>query len=93
MSTLEISFGKWKPSAQLMGNDRLPIGTRLNFVAAWLKLPAAPVCAGSGRGRPGANENPEIGWMTAALAIDPFNTNNFLYGTGATLFGTTDANL
>ena len=31
--------------------------------------------------------------MTAALAIDPFNTNNFLYGTGATLFGSTDANL
>ena len=31
--------------------------------------------------------------MTAALAIDPFNTNNFLYGTGATLYGTTDANL
>jgi Transposase IS116/IS110/IS902 family len=31
MSTLEISFGKWKPSAQLMGNDTLPIGTRLNL--------------------------------------------------------------
>lgn len=31
--------------------------------------------------------------MTAALAIDPFNTNNFLYGTGATLYGSTNANL
>jgi len=62
-------------------------------MSPWLKFPAAPVCSGSGGGRPGPNENPKIGWMTAALAIDPFNTNNFLYGTGATLFGTTDANL
>jgi hypothetical protein len=30
--------------------------------------------------------------MTAALAIDPFNTNNFLYGTGATIYGSNDAN-
>jgi hypothetical protein len=60
-------------------------------MSPWLKTPAPPAC--SGGGRPGPNENPKIGWMTAALAIDPFNTNNFLYGTGATLFGSTDANL
>ena len=60
-------------------------------MSPWLKFPAAPACAGGGR--PGPVENPKIGWMTAALAIDPFNTNNFLYGTGATLFGSTDANL
>ena len=60
-------------------------------MSPWLKTPAPPLCAGGGR--PGPNENPKIGWMTAALAIDPFNTNNFLYGTGATLFGSTDANL
>jgi xyloglucan-specific exo-beta-1,4-glucanase len=62
-------------------------------MSPWLKFPAGPVCSGSGGGRPGPTENPKIGWMTAALAIDPFNTNNFLYGTGATLYGTTDANL
>ena len=62
-------------------------------MSPWLKFPAAPVCSGSGGGRPGPVENPKIGWMTAALAIDPFNTNNFLYGTGATLYGTSDANL
>jgi hypothetical protein len=60
-------------------------------MSPWLKTPAAPVCRGGGR--PGPNENPKLGWMTAALAIDPFNTNNFLYGTGATLYGSTDANL
>jgi xyloglucan-specific exo-beta-1,4-glucanase len=60
-------------------------------MSPWLKFPAASACAGGGR--PGPNENPKIGWMTAALAIDPFNTNNFLYGTGATLYGSNDANL
>ena len=59
-------------------------------MAPWLKFPASPACKNGGR--PGPVENPKIGWMTAALAIDPFNTNNFLYGTGATLFGSTDAN-
>jgi hypothetical protein len=60
-------------------------------MSPWLQTPAPPACAGGGR--PGPNQNPKIGWMTAALAIDPFNTNNFLYGTGATLFGSTDATL
>ena len=62
-------------------------------MSPWLKFPASAVCSGSGGGRPGPVENPKIGWMTSALAVDPFNTNNFLYGTGATLFGSTDANL
>ncbi|HEX4790024.1 MAG TPA: cellulose binding domain-containing protein [Actinospica sp.] len=35
-------------------------------------------------------ESPELGWMTEGLAIDPFNSNRMFYGTGATLFGTTD---
>lgn len=60
-------------------------------MSPWLKTPTPPACKGGGR--PGPVENPKIGWMTAALAVDPFNTNNFLYGTGATLFGSTDANL
>ena len=34
--------------------------------------------------------SPKLGWMTEALAIDPFNSNRMLYGTGATLFGTTN---
>lgn len=30
---------------------------------------------------------PKLGWMTQAVEIDPFNSNRFLYGTGATLYG------
>jgi xyloglucan-specific exo-beta-1,4-glucanase len=32
--------------------------------------------------------SPLLGWMTEALAIDPFNSNRMMYGTGATLYGT-----
>ena len=35
-------------------------------------------------------ESPKLGWMTEALAIDPFNSDRMLYGTGATLFGSSD---
>ena len=35
-------------------------------------------------------EAPKLGWMTEGLAIDPFNSNRFFYGTGATLFGSTN---
>jgi xyloglucan-specific exo-beta-1,4-glucanase len=31
---------------------------------------------------------PLLGWMTEDLAIDPFNSNRMMYGTGATLYGT-----
>jgi xyloglucan-specific exo-beta-1,4-glucanase len=34
--------------------------------------------------------SPQLGWMTEALAINPFNSNEMMYGTGATLFGTTN---
>ncbi|HET9654450.1 MAG TPA: cellulose binding domain-containing protein [Kineosporiaceae bacterium] len=31
---------------------------------------------------------PRLGWMTEAMEIDPFSSDNLLYGTGATLYGT-----
>jgi xyloglucan-specific exo-beta-1,4-glucanase len=31
---------------------------------------------------------PKLGWMTEALEIDPFSSDRFLYGTGATIHGT-----
>jgi xyloglucan-specific exo-beta-1,4-glucanase len=55
--------------------------------APWLKTPPAPLCGG---GRPGAEVNPKLGWMTESLEIDPFNSNRFMYGTGATLYGSTN---
>jgi xyloglucan-specific exo-beta-1,4-glucanase len=33
---------------------------------------------------------PKLGWMTEALEIDPFNSNRMMFGTGATIFGTTN---
>jgi xyloglucan-specific exo-beta-1,4-glucanase len=32
----------------------------------------------------------QIGWMMEALAIDPFDSDHFLYGTGATIYGSHD---
>ena len=32
-------------------------------------------------------ETPQIGWMMEALVIDPFDSNHWLYGTGATMYG------
>src|ERR1044071_2363059 len=55
--------------------------------APWLKFPATPICGG---GRPGAEVNPKLGWMTETLEIDPFDSNRFMYGTGATLYGSTN---
>jgi len=55
--------------------------------APWLQLPDAPLCGG---GRPGAEINPKLGWMTETMEIDPFNSDRMMYGTGATLYGTND---
>src|SRR5690606_6100828 len=32
---------------------------------------------------------PKLGWMTESLEIDPFDSNRMMYGTGATIYGTT----
>ncbi|GAB3456736.1 WD40/YVTN/BNR-like repeat-containing protein [Actinophytocola sediminis] len=33
---------------------------------------------------------PKLGWMTESLEIDPHNSNRLMYGTGATVYGTTN---
>ncbi len=32
----------------------------------------------------------KLGWMVGSVSIDPFNSNRFFYGTGATVYGATD---
>jgi hypothetical protein len=34
--------------------------------------------------------SPKLGWMNESVEIDPFNSDRLLYGTGATLYGTTN---
>jgi xyloglucan-specific exo-beta-1,4-glucanase len=34
--------------------------------------------------------NKQVGWWVEALAIDPFNRDHFLYGTGETVYGSKD---
>ncbi len=33
---------------------------------------------------------PKLGWMTESLEIDPFDSGHMMFGTGATVYGTTD---
>jgi len=33
---------------------------------------------------------PKLGWMTESMEIDPFDSNRMFYGTGATVYGTTN---
>ncbi|GIF74953.1 cellulose-binding domain-containing protein [Asanoa siamensis] len=35
-------------------------------------------------------QTPKLGWMTESLEIDPFDSNRLLYGTGATVYATTN---
>jgi xyloglucan-specific exo-beta-1,4-glucanase len=39
---------------------------------------------------PSLVNSPKLGWMMDSIAIDPFNSNRMMYGTGATLYGTND---
>jgi hypothetical protein len=51
--------------------------------ARWLDL-GVP----GGRGRPGAEVSPKLGWMTESMEIDPFDSDRMMSGTGATIYGT-----
>jgi xyloglucan-specific exo-beta-1,4-glucanase len=50
--------------------------------SAKLDITASPYLAWGG--------TPKFGWWIGSIAIDPFNGNRAMYGTGATVFGTSD---
>ncbi|KAL0961281.1 hypothetical protein HGRIS_006241 [Hohenbuehelia grisea] len=54
--------------------------TYSNSLAPWLGPNYVDTTAG----------NKQIGWMMEALVINPFDSNHWLYGTGATLYGGRD---
>ncbi|MFC8952178.1 cellulose binding domain-containing protein [Streptomyces sp. NPDC057101] len=49
--------------------------------APWLTWGASPAPP---------EQTPKLGWMTEALEIDPFDSDRMMYGTGATIYGTTE---
>ncbi|AYY15148.1 xyloglucanase [Actinobacteria bacterium YIM 96077] len=55
-----------------------------------LDISAAPwLDFGGGQPEP-PEETPKLGWMTQGLAIDPHDSDRMMYGTGATIYGTTN---
>lgn len=93
-------YSSWWPDAQIWRS--LDQGTTWTRIWDWTRYPkrsfrytqniaSAPWLywgGASGGGRPGAEVFPKLGWMVEELAIDPFNSNKMMYGTGATIYGT-----
>ena len=61
-------------------------------VAPWLTFGATPAtCTATGPSNALCPQpTPKLGWMVDSLEIDPFNSNHLLYGTGATMYGTSN---
>lgn len=51
-----------------------------------MDISTAPWLDFGGSGEP-PETRPKLGWMTQAMAIDPFDSDRFMYGTGATVYG------
>lgn len=67
----------WKPLASVPGN---PAASPNYFQQDWSLSPWITFGGAS----------PSFGWWMGALAVDPFNSNHVLYGTGATIWATED---
>ncbi|MFV2144417.1 cellulose binding domain-containing protein [Isoptericola sp. G70] len=51
-----------------------------------LDISGAPWLDFGGTSQP-PEDSPKLGWMTESFEIDPFDSDRFLYGTGATIYG------
>ncbi|WP_277212469.1 cellulose binding domain-containing protein [Isoptericola croceus] len=51
-----------------------------------MDISAAPWLDFGSAGTP-PEDNPKLGWMTETFEIDPFDSDRFFYGTGATIYG------
>jgi hypothetical protein len=78
---------------QVWPNIMVP-GYTLSYasVAPWLTFGATPAtCTDPGSSNSSCPQpTPKLGWMVESLEIDPFNSNHMLYGTGATMYGTSN---
>jgi hypothetical protein len=59
--------------------------------APWLDFGKPVNATDGGELAAGDNPSPKIGWMIEAMAINPFNSDEMMYGTGATLYRTDNA--
>ncbi|MBV9183883.1 MAG: xyloglucanase, partial [Acidobacteria bacterium] len=61
-------------------------------IAPWLTFGGNPNPCSSLQNAPPPcpQPTPKLGWMVGSLEIDPFNSDHLLYGTGATIFGTSN---
>ncbi len=97
-NTIMVSaFNSWWPDTILWRSTNG--GTTWSQIWSWSSYPsrtfmytlndAAAPWVNEGDTNPIAPiEAPELGWMVSGLAIDPFNSNHMLYGTGMTMWGT-----
>jgi xyloglucan-specific exo-beta-1,4-glucanase len=58
-------------------------------LAPWLSWgkPNNSVDGGLVKGTDAENPTPKLGWMIGSLEINPFNSDEMMYGTGATIYG------
>jgi xyloglucan-specific exo-beta-1,4-glucanase len=82
-TVMVATMGRWGPVDDIFRTTNG--GTSWVSVTAHktMDVSAAPYLAWHG--------TPKLGWMIGSLEIDPFNANRFLYGTGATVYGTDTA--